>query len=111
MARLRVEAGGRLVEQQDARVVDEPARDREAALHAAGELVDLALGLVFERGEGEQLVGLLRADRARQAEVAAVDVEVLAGVELAVEVVLLRHDAQARADLGTVLVGVEAEDR
>ena len=32
-------------------------------------------------------------------------------LQLAVEVVLLRHDAQARADLGAVLIGVEAEDR
>ena len=48
---------------------------------------------------------------AGQAEVPAVDVEVLARVELAVEVVLLRDDAQARADLGAVLVGVEAQDR
>ena len=55
--RLRVEAGRRLVEQQDARVVDEGARDREAALHAAGEVVDLGLGLVVELGEREQLVG------------------------------------------------------
>ncbi len=43
VAGLRVEAGGRLVEQQDARVVDQRACDREAALHAAGEVVDLGL--------------------------------------------------------------------
>ena len=110
VARLRVEPGGRLVEQQDAGVVDEAARDREAALHAAGELVDLALGLVSQLREVEQLVGLLRADLAGQAEVAAVDVEVLAGVELTVEVVLLRHDPQAGADLGPMVVGIEAED-
>ena len=69
-----------------------------------------SLGLVLELREGQQLVGLLMADLAGKAEVAAVDVEVLAGVELAVEVVLLRHDAQARPDLGAVAIGVETED-
>jgi hypothetical protein len=39
-ADLRVEPNGRLVEQQQRRVVHEPAREQQAAAHAAGELVD-----------------------------------------------------------------------
>ena len=41
-ARLRVEADGRLVEEQHARRVQQAARDLQAPLHAAGERVDEA---------------------------------------------------------------------
>ncbi len=51
------EFGGRLVEQQDARVVDEGTGDGQAPFHAAGEVVDLGCGLVLELGELEQFVG------------------------------------------------------
>ena len=108
--RLRVEPGRRLVEQQDAGVVDEGARDGEAALHAPREIVDLALGPVGELGELEQLVGALAQMLERQAEVAAVDDEVLAHPQLGVEVVGLRHDAEVRPDGGAVIVRVQIED-
>jgi hypothetical protein len=98
VARLRVEPRRRLVEEQDARVVDEAAGDREATLHAAREPRPCS-SLVLELREREQLLGLLGRPP-REPEVAAVDVEVLARIELAVEVVLLRDDAQARPDLG-----------
>ena len=110
VARLRVEAGGRLVEQQDAGVVHERARDREAALHAAGQVVDLGLRALGQLGELEQLVGALADVGARQAEVAPVDEQVLADLELHVEVVGLRHDAELGADLGAVLVRVQVQD-
>ena len=105
VAGLRVEAGGRLVEEQDARIVDQRPGDREAALHAAGERVDLRLALLLELREREELVGALRDDPAGQAEVAAVDEEVLAHAQLGVEVVGLRHDAELRPDLGPVASG------
>ena len=73
--------------------------------------VDLRLALVLELGEREQLVGALGDDPARQAEVAAVDEQVLAHAQLGVEVVGLRDDAELRPDLGPVRVGVEPEDR
>ena len=41
VARLRVEAGGRLVEEQELRLVDQAARDRQAPLHAARQWLDL----------------------------------------------------------------------
>ena len=47
---------------------------------------------------------------ARQPEEAAVDEQVLADVELEVEVVLLRDDAEPLPDLGAVALGVAAED-
>ena len=57
--RLRVQAGRRLVEEQDRRLVDERAGDRESALHAARQRLDLVAGAFGELGELEQLVGAL----------------------------------------------------
>ena len=56
--RLRVKAGGGLVKQQDAGLVDERTRDGQAPLHAAGQRVHLGLGLVRELREFQQLVRL-----------------------------------------------------
>ncbi len=47
-ARRRVEVAGRLVGQQDRRVVDECARDRDPLLLTAGELARLVVGAVGE---------------------------------------------------------------
>ncbi len=108
--RLRVETRRRLVEQQHVGAVDQRPRDRQAALHAARQLVDLDGRLLGELDEGEQLVGPTAALRPGQPEVAAVDDEVLAHRQLEVEAVLLRADAQASADRGPVGDRVEAED-
>ena len=58
-AHLRVERGERLVEQQHARLDRERARERDALLHPAGELMRIALARVPEPDQLEQL-----ADRA-----------------------------------------------
>ncbi len=55
-AHLRVERRERLVEEQHARLDRERARERDALLHAAGELVRVALARVAEPDELEQLV-------------------------------------------------------
>ena len=102
--RLRVEAGGRLVEDDELRLVDERAGDREAPLHAAGQRLDLVLRALVELDELEQLVGPLVGDVARDVEVARVHLEVLAHRELGVEVVDLRHDAEPRLDLARAWV-------
>jgi hypothetical protein len=108
--RLRVEPRRRLVEQQDAGVVDERARDGKAALHPPGQIVDLALAPVGELCELEQFVSARAEVFERQPEVAAVDDEVLADAQFGVEVVGLGHDAQVRPDGGAVVVRVEIED-
>ncbi len=110
VARLRVEAGRRLVEEQQLGLVDERAGDRQAALHPARHVLDLVARPLRELGEVEQLVGAAGAFRAAEAEVPAVDHEVLADRELVVERVLLGHDAEARPDLRTVPFGVQAQD-
>ena len=48
LAQLRVEVGQRLVEQQQRRLHDQRAREREALLLAAGELRRLAVGQLVE---------------------------------------------------------------
>ena len=73
MPGLRVEARGRLVEEQDLRLVDQRAGDRQPALHAAGQRLDEAVGTVGEVRELEQLVGPLADHGAREPEVAPVD--------------------------------------
>ena len=109
VAGLRVEAGGRLVEQQDLRLVDERAGDRQPAPHAAGERLDALVAALGELGEVEEAGGPLGDDRLRQAEVAAVDEQVLPYGQLGVQCVVLRHDAEARADPPPVGGRVHAE--
>ena len=57
-AALRVEAGGRLVEEQDPRRVDEREREVQPALHAARVAADAAVGRL---GQPDALEQLLRA--------------------------------------------------
>ena len=52
----RVEVAGRLVGDDDARVVDERARDRGALLLAARELLRVLLGLVGQPDEREDAI-------------------------------------------------------
>lgn len=108
--RLGVQAGGRLVEQEQLGAVDERPGDRQPSLHAAGERLDPVLAPLHELGEVEQLVGPLTDEAARHAEEPAVGVEVLLDGQLLVEVVLLGTAAEAGADRRAVGIGVEAED-
>jgi hypothetical protein len=65
VARLRVEAGGRLVEQQQLGLVDERAGDGDAPLHPARQRLDLAGRAIGELDELEQLGGATLALGAR----------------------------------------------
>ena len=56
VAGLRVEAGGRLVEEQDLRIVGERDREQQALRLAAGELAVVAVRHLLERAEADQLV-------------------------------------------------------
>ena len=64
-ARLDVEPGGRLVEQQQARAVQQRARDLDAPHLAAGEMAHLVARPVGEPDAGEQRGLRVRASRAR----------------------------------------------
>jgi hypothetical protein len=107
---LRVQAGGWLVEDEDVRVVDQRPGDRETAFHPARQRVDLVIPAVRQLDEIQQLVGALADELLRQAEVPAVDQQVLPDRELEVQGVLLRHDAEPPADRRPIAHGIPAED-
>ncbi len=110
VARLRVEPRGGLVEDHQVRLVDERARDGEAALHAAGERLYLVLGALVQLHELEQLVRSLARRGPGDVEVSGVHLQVLAHGELGVEVVDLRHHAEARLDLACLRARIHADD-
>jgi hypothetical protein len=56
LPQLDVDAGGRLVEDDDRRPVHQRLGDEDAALHAARELAHVGVGLVGEAEVDEQLV-------------------------------------------------------
>ena len=64
-ARLRVQAGGRLVEEQHLRPVDQAERDVQPPLHAAGVGADQPAGRVGQVEPAEQLVGPAASAAAR----------------------------------------------
>ena len=109
-ARLDVEAGRRLVEEEDARVVQQREREVEAALHAAGVRRGLAVGGVDEADALEQLVAARRALGARDALQAALQAHVLAAGEHRVQRDVLQRDADRGAHLRALLRDVVARD-
>ena len=110
----RIDAGGRLVEDEQVRVVDQGAAEAHLLLHAAGELAGGAVGERPQaRGveQGADAAGTLSVGHAEEP---GEEVDVLEDAELEVEVLAqaLGHEGNARA--GGVAVGglghVAAED-
>ena len=115
-ARQRIDAGGRLVEDEQVGIVDERAAEAQLLLHAAGKLAG-GTGLeLLEARRREQLVDLRAALGRGQSEQSAEKIDVLEHGERRVEVAAetLRHIGDAAADLAQcLLVGdglVEDED-
>ncbi len=94
-AALRIEAGAGLVEKEHLGTVGDGAGDLNALRKAAGELCGIGSGAFGEVELGEELVGPLFRLGAREAEVEAVEVDVLKDGAGAVERVVLRHHADA----------------
>ena len=88
--RLRVEPGGRLVEEEHLRLVDETGRDVEAALHPAGVAARDAVGGVAQSDELEQLVDPLAQRGAAHRVDPALEHQVLAPGGLPVDARILR---------------------
>ena len=84
-AGLRVEPGRRLVEEEDARAVDEREREVEAPLHPARVRAHLALGRGLQADALEQLVGPLVALGLRDAVQRRLEAQVLAAGQQRVE--------------------------
>ncbi len=102
-ARLRIEPGGRLVEEQNRRIVHQRAPDLQSLNHAAGKTIDLFIGPIdqlepFEQSSCSRLALLLR-----HAEIFGVEQKDLTRRQAAIKVVDLRHDADASLDRHRVL--------
>ena len=93
-ADLRVEADGRLVEQDQLRVVDQPAGQQQPPAHPAGELVDGVLAAVAQARQVERPVD--RGSDVLDPVEAGVDREVVLDRDVDVEVVELGDDPHQR---------------
>ena len=100
-ARHRIDAGGRLVEHDHLRLVDQRAGQRELLLHAAGQLIG------EPPAESRQLRHLEQAIAARVEVAHAVDLreerDVLVDAEVAVEREALRQVADRAGDVAVLL--------
>ena len=96
-ARHRIEAGGRLVEEEDARLVHQAARDLDAPPHAARQVLHLRLAPLRQLDRLEQLGDQPLALRARHAVQLREDDQVLLDAQLEVAGHRLRNDADRLA--------------
>ena len=106
---LRVEARGRLVQEQHRRAVEDGPGHHQPLGHAAGQRVHRRLGPLGQLELLEQVAGDLPGRLGPHAEQPAVEVQVLPHGELAVQRVLLRHDAAQL--LGQRRVGGDVDRR
>src|SRR5579863_1772388 len=109
-AKLDVDAGGRFVENQEPRFVNQGTRQREPALLAAGNLGVLEMRV---RGQAEALqqhVGAVGYAFSAQAVIPGGIDQHVAQREIPVEVELLRRKADEAASLAPLPLGVVAEN-
>ena len=99
--RLAVEVAGRLIANEQGRIGDEGARDRDALLLSAGELARLVLGAVLESDELEGDAGVAAPLGGRELGEQQRQLDVAPRGEHRQQVVELKHEADmARAPLG-----------
>ncbi len=108
LAQLDIDAGGRLVEHQHGRRMDQGLGDQQAPPHAARQGACIGVRLVGQADRAQDLVGA--ALGARHAVEPGLGVEQLARGEEGVEVQLLRHDADRGADAARVAVELDVPD-
>src|SRR5262249_47821850 len=96
--RLRVEAGGGLVEDDELVLVEQRALEHQPAAHAARQLLDRVRAVIAQLREPDQLVDTPRGLRTAYAEVAGVDQQVLVDAQVGVEAVLLGYYTQPSSD-------------
>ena len=100
-----VEAGGQLVEDDQARAADEGEGDRQALLLAAGQLPVAGVALLRQAQAGDERLGVgVRGVEGR------VQVDRLGDGQLVGQLALLELDADQLPGLGAVPVRVDAED-
>src|SRR5690606_27002998 len=88
-ARARIEARGRLVQEEELRPVDDGAREHQPLLVAAAQGVRARVAVLAELEEVEQLVDARPEVGDARAKVARVDLEVLGDGEVVVQAVVL----------------------
>ncbi len=94
LAALRIDAGSRLVEQNDARAMNDATGDVEAALHAAGELLDRLCGAIGEADSIQHPVDLAFESGAAKSLQTAKCQQVFARGQKRIERDFLGHDAE-----------------
>ena len=93
LARLGIDADGRFIQENDARPMEDSAREIQAAEHPPGETVDGLVGAPFESDERQGLVGRPPRLAAAEALQAREEREVLPRRERWVDGYLLRDEA------------------
>ncbi len=97
IARHRIHAGGRLIENEEVRLVHDRDRQRQALADAERQGRCQLADIVAEAETANEAVDAMPGLVARQMKQARVEVEVLANRELGIERECLRHVAHARA--------------
>ncbi len=111
-ARLRLDARGRLVEEQHRRAVQDGAAEREPLLPAAGQRAHQRVLAPLQPGHARRRTGVRSSmSRARHPVEAAEEAQILAHGEVAVEREFLRHVADMRAHRLGLAADVEAGHR
>ena len=105
-ARLGIEAGRRLVEEDQLGIADQREREVQPAQLPAGELAAALVGLLLQAGEREHLLDVARA-RIEARPVA----QRLARRDVRVDAAGLQHDADSLAQRAAAAARVEAEHR
>src|ERR1019366_9965940 len=101
-ARERVDAGGRLVEDQEIRIVDEGAAKPELLPHTTRQFLRRTVGKWCKPGAVQKVGDSQLAFRAGLSEQAAKKLDVLADAEIGIKVLAqsLRHIGDAGTDRG-----------
>jgi hypothetical protein len=105
-AHLDIHAGGRLIEDQQARLVDQGAGNHQAPLHAAGQGPGRVVALVPQTQFAQVLLGALAGQFRWQAVVAGLVGDDIEHLLEQVEVELLRHDADEFLGTGEVRIDI-----
>src|SRR5580658_5849543 len=106
----RIDAVGRLIEQEHLGLVEERAREGQLFVHTARQGFGATVLEFREASDGEQSFTTFAECIAREAEHLAEEREILGDREIAIEAVLLRHVAERFTDLCVPAERVEPDE-
>ena len=107
----RVHAGGRLIQDEQARIVDERPCQAKPLLHSAGKDVHIAVALVGEVHQLQQAVRHAPAFLLAKAVAAHIEVQVFPGLQPVVNAEEVRHIAHQAANFARMARDVHAVQR